>query len=329
MRQAGRYLPEYRKLRAEAGDILNLFRNPELACEAAMQPLARYPLDAAILFSDILTVPDAMGLGLHFVAGEGPCFRNPVRRTADIDRLPLPDPTADLAYVMDAVVRTRRALRGTVPLIGFAGSPWTLACYMVEGRGGTDFGRILGLAREQPQLLKRLLHRLAAAVALYLDAQVDAGAEVVQIFDSWGGILPQLDDYRRWSLQWIEQALDGVRRTERGRHVPRIVFVKDRGRALELLAGCADAIGVDSEIDIGEAGDRVDGRAAVQGNLDPLLLCGAAEPALAETRRILDAWGDRAGLVFNLGHGIPPQADPQLVGQVVAECLARGDREPA
>ncbi len=314
MRQAGRYLPEYRALRERAGSILELFRNPELACEAALQPLARYPLDAAILFSDILTIPDAMGLGLYFVDGEGPRFARPLHDPEDFRALRVPDPEEQLAYVLEAVRLTRRALDESTPLIGFCGSPWTLATYMVEG-GKSDFRRVLQLVREEPLRMHALLELLARAAGRCLDAQRRAGAQALQIFDSWGGVLAAAD-YEEFSLRWIRRTLEELRVEENA--VPVIVFVRDRGRSLEELAqcGCA-AVGIDEHVDIAAARRRVDGRVAVQGNLPPALLCGPPDAAAAGTRQILDTWGGAPGHVFNLGHGVSPDARPETVAAVV------------
>ena len=327
MRQAGRYLPEYQRLRAEAGSFMNLIKTPELAARALLQPLRRYDLDAAILFSDILTIPDAMGLGLRMVEGEGPSFERPLRTVADIDALRVPEPHEDLRYVLDAVRVSREAIGDQVPLIGFAGSPWTLAAYMIEGRGG-DFARALALRDEDPALLARLLECLAEAVGRYLDAQVAAGAQAVQIFDSWGGRLAAAD-YEEFSARWIARALEGVRTESEGRPVPRIVFVRDGGRGLAQLARlpCA-AIGIDADADVLAAREALGGQKAVQGNLDPRLLCGPPQAALDATRRLLERWGDAPGHIFNVGSGITPDADPDTVAAVV-ECCREFDRRRA
>lgn len=318
MRQAGRYLPEYRRTRARAGNILKLFKDPESACQVALQPLERYPLDAAILFSDILTIPDAMGLGLHFLPDEGPRFERPIRSTRDVSALRVPEPETDLHYVIESVRLTRAELGGRVPLIGFSGSPWTLATYMVEAGSSRSFSRVLAMKREAPGLLLKLLELLALSVGSYLSAQLRAGAQVVQIFDTWGGILPE-DDYAEFSLRWINMALaaDGLS------EAPAIVYCKDGGRCLSqtVESGIA-AVGVDHHCDLAEIAQSLGGRVAVQGNLDPGLLSKDARSACAATRRVLDEWGGRAGHIFNVGHGIPPDADPEVVAAVVETCRA-------
>ena len=329
MRQAGRYLPEYRQLRAEAGDIIKLFKTPELACRAAMQPLERYPLDAAILFSDILTIPDAMGLGLYFVPGEGPRFERPLRSGRDIQRLAVPDPQQSLGYVLEAVRQTRLALNGKLPLIGFAGSPWTLATYMVEGGGGSDFKKIFDLMEQQPEQLSLLLDKLSQSVALYLDAQIEAGVHCIQIFDSWGGILPA-ELYCKWSLQWIQRAFERVRRTHGGQPVPQIIYSRGTGHSLEALGDSADAVGVDSDVELVSARLRLAGRAALQGNLDPQLLVQKnRDAAVLATRSLLRAWGNAPGLIFNLGQGLTPDADPDIVAAVIDAVRSAAPRPTA
>ena len=317
MRQAGRYLPEYRATRARAGSFLDLCQNPELACEVTLQPLARFPLDAAILFSDILTVPDAMGLGLYFEAGEGPRFREPVRSHADIERLPLPDPEQDLRYVMDAVRLIRRELNGAVPLIGFAGSPWTLATYMIEGATSRDFAETKRLLYGDPQAMHALLQKVAAAVAAYLHAQIRAGAQAVMIFDTWGGSLTPRH-YREFSLAYMQRIVDELPREHDGRRVPLILFTKGGGAWLEAQADTgADAVGLDWTIDIAEAAQRVGDRVALQGNLDPAVLYADDEVVRAEARRVLDGFPSATGHVFNLGHGIHPGIEPERVATLV------------
>ena len=293
MRQAGRYLPEYRATRARAKDFMGLVRNPELACEVTLQPLARFPLDAAILFSDILTIPDAMGLGLHFVEGEGPRFRKPVQDAAAIRALGVPDPEVELRYVMDAVRTIRGALAGAVPLIGFAGSPWTLATYMVEGRGGHDFQRVKTLAYDEPALMQQLLDTLAASVSQYLLAQVKAGAQALMVFDTWGGALAP--------------------------EVPVILFTKGGAGHLEALAatGC-DALGVDWTVELSDARARVGRRVALQGNLDPCILFASPERIRQEVVRVLSSYGPGPGHVFNLGHGILPETPPAHAAAMIA-----------
>lgn len=312
MRQAGRYLPEYRALRRRAGDFLNLCKTPELAVEATLQPLRRFPLDAAIIFSDILTIPDAMGLGLRIEEGEGPRFAKPLRRDADIRALRAPHPERDLRYVLDAVQLARRELNGGVPLIGFAGSPWTLAVYMVEGGGG-DFARSLKFAREQPQSMHRLLRLLAESVTEYLNAQIAHGAEVVMLFDSWGGLLG--GDYEKFSLDHIATVINRLDRT-----VPVIVFAKGAAAHLESIAatGC-DAIGVDATVDLADARRRVGNCIALQGNLAPeILLHNNAAEVEAAVRAILDSHGGGPGHIFNLAHGILPATDPEMVQKMLA-----------
>ncbi|OGI48243.1 MAG: uroporphyrinogen decarboxylase [Candidatus Muproteobacteria bacterium RIFCSPHIGHO2_12_FULL_60_33] len=317
MRQAGRYLPEYRAVREQAGDFKTLCTTPELACEVTLQPLRRFPLDAAILFSDILTIPDAMGLELYFTEGEGPQFRKPVRTAADVDALPVPDPEVELRYVMDAVRLVRRELNGKVPLIGFAGSPWTLATYMVEGGGSKDFGLVKRMMFDQPALMHRLLDVLADAVTAYLNAQVAAGAQALMLFDTWGGVLTPRD-YRAFSLQYMERIVRGLTREHEGRRVPVILFTKNGGQWLEVMAatGC-DALGVDWTTDLGDARMRVGNSVALQGNMDPSVLYASAERIRHEVGTILESYGNGSGHVFNLGHGIHQHADPERVAVVV------------
>jgi uroporphyrinogen decarboxylase len=317
MRQAGRYLPEYRATRKKAGNFLALCTNPELACEVTLQPIDRYSLDAAILFSDILTIPHAMNLGLEFEAGEGPTFERPVRTAADIDRLPIPDPGRELKYVVDAVSLIRRELHGRVPLIGFAGSPWTVATYMVEGGGSKAFGQIKRMMYEAPQLLHRLLDVLARATILYLNAQIAAGAQAVMIFDTWGGVLTPRQ-YEEFSLRYMAQIVDALTRRAEDRAVPNIVFTKGGGAWLAQIAaiGC-DAVGVDWTTDLATARALVGDRVALQGNLDPSALFAPPDTLRAETLRVLDSFGPGSGHVFNLGHGITPEVDPERVAVLV------------
>ncbi len=331
MRQAGRYLPEYCETRRRAGSFLDLCKNKDLACEVTLQPLARYNLDAAILFSDILTVPDAMGLGLYFAEGEGPRFERPLREEWEIRNLAVPDPHAELRYVVDAVSEIRRALDNSVPLIGFSGSPWTLACYMVEGRGSRDYRHIKTLAYARPELLHHILQVTADAVTAYLNAQIEAGAQAVMLFDSWGGVLSEAA-YQTFSLPYMERIVAGLIRERDGRRVPSIVFTKGGGLWLERIAaiGC-DAVGLDWTMDIGRARMLVGDKVALQGNLDPNVLFAPADVVAAETRRVLDAFGPHSGHVFNLGHGIsqftPPEAVSVLVDTV--HDYSRGLREQA
>jgi uroporphyrinogen decarboxylase len=317
MRQAGRYLPEYRETRAQAGSFMDLCTNPELACEVTLQPLRRYPMDAAILFSDILTIPDAMGLGLHFVEGEGPKFHKPVRTEADIQSLSVVDSARDLDYVMAAVRTIRSALGGSVPLIGFSGSPWTLATYMVEGQSSRDFPTVKTLAFNQPELMHHLLSVLADSVADYLRCQIEAGAQAVQIFDTWGGVL-SAEAYREFSLAYMARIVEQLPRENEGRRVPVILFTKNGGQWLEALADTgADCLGLDWTTDIGQARQRVGDRVALQGNLDPAWL--RADPAgiRDEVGKILASYGKGGGHVFNLGHGITPDINPDHVSAFV------------
>ncbi|MEX0384954.1 uroporphyrinogen decarboxylase [Spiribacter pallidus] len=317
MRQAGRYLPEYREIRARAGSFMDLCRNPDLACEVTMQPLRRFDLDAAILFSDILTVPDAMGLGLYFEAGEGPRFAHPLRDAAAINALPIPDVADELRYVTDAVTRIRQALAGSVPLIGFAGSPWTLATYMVEGGSSKDFRHIKALAYDQPTLLETLLDKTARSVTDYLNAQVEAGAQALMIFDTWGGALAH-DAYQRFSLAFARQVIDGLVRERDGRRIPVVFFTKGGAVWLESIADCgADALGVDWTISLTEARRRVGDRVALQGNLDPCTLYAQPDVIRSEVQRVLAEYGPGSGHVFNLGHGIHPQIPPEHVAAMV------------
>ena len=311
MRQAGRYLPEYRATREKAGSFMDLCKSPELACEVTLQPLERFPLDAAILFSDILTVPDAMGLGLYFETGEGPKFERPVRTAQDVAKLAVPDPEGELKYVMDAVRTIRGALNGRVPLIGFAGSPWTLATYMVEGGGTKDFAKIKGMMYDQPALCHQLLDVTARAVIDYLNAQVAAGAQALMVFDTWGGVLTPRD-YQEFSLRYMAQIVDGLTREAQGRKVPVILFTKGGGAWLETMAdtGC-DALGVDWTLNIGEARARVGDRVALQGNMDPSVLYASPERIRQEVADILAAYGKGNGHVFNLGHGIHQHVNPE------------------
>lgn len=321
MRQAGRYLPEYRETRARAGSFLKLAKTPELACEVTMQPLDRYPLlDAAILFSDILTIPDAMGLGLYFADGEGPRFERRIEHEDDVAALRMPDMATDLGYVMDAVSLIRKTLAGRVPLIGFSGSPWTLACYMVEGGGSDDFRRVKTLMYKRPDLMLELLRRNAQAVSAYLNAQIEAGAQAVMIFDTWGGVLAD-GLYQKFSLtpmRWVHDALLRER-MEAGRPtaVPSIVFTKGGGLWLEEMAaiGC-DALGLDWTVNLGAARARVGQRVALQGNLDPMALMADPQQVQAQALRVLESFGipqQGIGHVFNLGHGISQFTPPDHV----------------
>jgi uroporphyrinogen decarboxylase len=317
MRQAGRYLPEYRATRARAGSFMALCTNPQLACEVTLQPIDRFPLDAAILFSDILTIPHAMNLGLDFEAGEGPRLDRPVRSAADVANLAIPDPGRELRYVIDAVALIRRELSGRVPLIGFAGSPWTVGTYMVEGGGSKTFGLVKRMMYESPQVLHRLLDVLARSTILYLNAQIAAGAQAVMLFDTWGGVLTPAQ-YEEFSLRYMAQVIGELTRESGGRRVPNIVFTKGGGAWLGKIAaiGC-DAVGVDWTTDLASARKAVDGRVALQGNLDPSALFAPPEALRAETRRVLESYGAGPGHVFNLGHGITPDVDPERVAVLV------------
>jgi uroporphyrinogen decarboxylase len=335
MRQAGRYLPEYNATRARAGSFMGLATNADYATEVTLQPLERFPLDAAILFSDILTVPDAMGLGLSFAAGEGPRFAHPLRDEAAVHALAVP-PMDNLRYVFDAVASIRRALKGRVPLIGFSGSPWTLACYMVEGAGSDDYRQVKSMLYARPDLMHRILEINADAVAAYLNAQIDAGAQAVMVFDSWGGVLEHRA-FERFSLAYTRRVLAQLKREHDGRRVPAIVFTKGGGLWLEAIAAAgADAVGLDWTCDLGAARRRVDDAVALQGNLDPMVLFAPPEAIAAEARAVLDAFGPQrradgrcGGHIFNLGHGIsqftPPEAVKVLVDTVHAH--SRGLRQ--
>ncbi len=317
MRQAGRYLPEYKATRAEAGDFMSLCKNADLACEVTLQPLRRYALDAAILFSDILTIPDAMGLGLHFEAGEGPKFSHPITCHADVAKLPIPDPEDELGYVMNAVRTIRRNLAGAVPLIGFSGSPWTLATYMVEGGSSKAFTRIKKMMYAEPETLHLLLDKLADSVILYLNAQVKAGAQSLMIFDTWGGVLTPRD-YCEFSLNYMHKIVNGLIRENEGRRVPVTLFTKGGGQWLEDMAatGC-DALGLDWTTDIGEARRRVGDKVALQGNMDPSILYAPPARIAEEAELILSRYGKGEGHVFNLGHGIHQDVPPEHAGAFV------------
>ena len=320
MRQAGRYLPEYNATRARAGSFMGLAQQPEYAAEVTLQPLARFPLDAAILFSDILTVPHAMGLGLDFKAGEGPQFAHPLRCEADVAALAAPDMNA-LRYVFDAVALIRRELDGRVPLIGFAGSPWTLACYMVEGKGSDDYRLIKGMLYGRPDLLHRILQVNADATAAYLNAQIEAGAQAVMLFDSWGGVLAD-GLFQQFSLHYTRLVLSRLHREYAGQRIPAIVFTKGGGLWLEEIASSgADAVGVDWTVNLARARNRVADRVALQGNLDPMALFGGDAAVRAEARRVLDDFGPvgQGGHVFNLGHGISQFTPPDAVAALVEE----------
>ncbi|XKH00055.1 uroporphyrinogen decarboxylase [Marinobacter nauticus] len=317
MRQAGRYLPEYRATRAKAGDFLSLCKNTPLACEVTLQPLERYPLDAAILFSDILTIPDALGLGLYFETGEGPKFRNVIRSEADVAALPKMNAETDLDYVMNAVSTIRRELNGRVPLIGFSGSPWTLATYMIEGGSSKTFSEAKKLMYGQPEVMHRLLDHLADSVIDYLNGQIKAGAQAVQIFDTWGGVLSHWA-YEEFSLRYMRKIVAGLTRESEGRHVPVILFTKNGGQWLETIAdsGC-DAVGLDWTTDIANARARVGDKVVLQGNMDPAMLYAPKERIREEVAYILERYGSGPGHIFNLGHGITPDVDPEHAGAFI------------
>ena len=317
MRQAGRYLPEYRQTRKRAGDFLSLCKSSDLACEVTLQPLERFDLDAAILFSDILTIPDAMGLGLHFVENEGPKFSKPLTTLNDIDRLSKPEVGIELAYVFDAVSVIKKNLKGRVPLIGFSGSPWTLATYMVEGGSSKNFSKVKGLLFENPKHLHQLLNVLADTVIDYLNAQIEAGADSVMIFDTWGGLLNK-ESYENFSLRYMSKIVDGIHRKYDERTIPVTLFTKGGSAWLEQIAatGC-DCVGLDWTIEIGEAERRIGSKVALQGNLDPSVLYASPEIITAEAYKVLDQFKGQTGHVFNLGHGITPDVNPESMKVLV------------
>ncbi len=317
MRQAGRYLPEYREIRKSVPNFMSLCQNPKLACEVTLQPLERFDLDAAILFSDILTIPHAMGLGLHFAEGEGPIFDHPIRNAADVKRLKVPDVKNDLGYVIDAVTTIKYALKNRVPLIGFAGSPWTLATYMIEGGSSKNFSKIKAMLYSTPELLHDVLSLLAESVTQYLNAQINAGANAVMIFDTWGGLLTE-PAYLEFSLTYMQKIVAGLIKHNHQGVVPNILFTKGGGLWLEHIAatGC-NAVGLDWMINIGDAKRRIGNQVALQGNLDPAVLYGTPEVIQKEAKQILKDFGKGTGHVFNLGHGIHPDIDPERVKVLV------------
>jgi uroporphyrinogen decarboxylase len=316
MRQAGRYLPEYCATRAKAGSFMQLCTNPELACEVTIQPLDRYALDAAILFSDILTIPDAMGLGLSFAQGEGPQFAHPITCKADVDKIGVPDPESELKYVMDALRMIRRELAGRVPLIGFSGSPWTLATYMVEGGSSKTFSKIKAMMYNEPATLHALLDKLTQSVTSYLNAQIAAGAQAVQIFDTWGGVL-STPAFHEFSLRYMQQITADLTKQAEGRQVPVILFTKGGGQWIEQIAAAgADCVGLDWTVELSDIRTRLDDKVALQGNMDPGVLYAKPEVIDSEVARILASFGkhsDHSGHVFNLGHGIHPEINPEHV----------------
>jgi len=317
MRQAGRYLPEYCATRKRAGSFLNLCKSPDMATEVTLQPLDRFPLDAAILFSDILTVPDAMGLGLYFAEGEGPKFERTVRSEADVKKLYVPDIGKDLKYVTDAVSQIRKALDGRVPLIGFSGSPWTLACYMVEGGSSDDFAKVKTMAYAEPKLMHQILSKTADTVTQYLNAQIEAGAQAVMIFDSWGGALSH-SAYHEFSLPYMQRIVEGLIKEKDGVKIPNIVFTKGGGLWIESIAdiGC-DAVGLDWTMDIGIARQKVGHKVALQGNIDPLILFASPDAIRSEVEKVLGSYGFGSGHVFNLGHGISQFTNPEHAAALV------------
>ena len=317
MRQAGRYLPEYNQTRSRAGNFLALCKNPDLATEVTLQPLARYALDAAIVFSDILTIPDAMGLGLYFAEGEGPKFERPLREEWAIKNLTVPDPADHLRYVLDTVSQVRRALAGSVPLIGFSGSPFTLACYMIEGGSSSDFASVKKMLYQRPDLLHHVLEVNAKAVTAYLNAQIEAGAQAIMIFDTWGGTLSHTA-YKEFSLAYIARIIAELKPAQGGVRVPTIVFTKGGAGWLEDIAACGcDAVGLDWTVDIGSARARVGARVALQGNMDPVILLSSPEIIRREAAAILASYGSGNGHVFNLGHGISQYTPPENVAALV------------
>lgn len=317
MRQAGRYLPEYRAVREKMGGFLGMCKTPEVAAEITLQPLKRFPLDAAIIFSDILTIPDAMGLGLHFAAGEGPHFHHPVRDQKAVDALPIPCPEKDLGYVMDAMRFTVKACGEKTPVIGFCGSPWTVATYMVEGQGSRTFGIIKAMMMNEPAMLKMLLQKVAKASCLYLEAQIQAGASAVMVFDTWGGALSGAT-YREFSLHYMQEIVNYLKSKPLTKDIPVILFTKQGGQWLEAMAntGC-DAIGIDWTQDIANARTRVGDKVAIQGNLDPTVLYAKPEIIRQEVQRVLAEYGKGSGHVFNLGHGIFPDVNPEHVSAMI------------
>ena len=317
MRQAGRYLPEYRATRKKAGDFLTLCKSSDLACEVTLQPLERFDLDAAILFSDILTIPDAMGLGLHFVEGEGPKFSHPLSSLAEINQLTKPDVSKDLSYVSEAVSVIKKNLKGRVPLIGFTGSPWTLATYMVEGGSSKTFSKVKGLMYENPKHMHQLLDVLADTIIDYLNSQIEAGADSVMIFDTWGGLLNKAS-YENFSLMYMSKIVAGINRNSEGKTIPVTLFTKGGSAWLEQIAatGC-DAVGIDWTVEIGEAERRIGSKVALQGNLDPSVLYASAEVIKSEAHKILDQFQGSTGHVFNLGHGITPDVNPESMKALV------------
>lgn len=312
MRQAGRYLPEYRETREKAGDFMALCQNPELACEVTLQPLRRYALDAAIVFSDILTIPDAMGLGLYFTPGEGPRFKTPITQINEIEKLIVPNPEEKLAYVTDAIKLIKYELNDELPLIGFAGSPWTLATYMIENGSSKTFSKIKTMMVREPDSLHLLLKKLADSIIIYLQAQIDAGADVIMIFDTWGGILTP-DHYQQFSLQYMRNIVSALKK-----QVPVILFTKNAGFNLTAMAdsGC-DGLSVDWSMRLADARKLTQDKVALQGNLDPAILHGNEKQVREAVKAVLDDYGNDPGHIFNLGHGITPDIPPESVSIMV------------
>lgn len=317
MRQAGRYLPEYLAVRQQTKDFLTLCKTPELACQVTLQPLARFPLDAAIIFSDILTIPDAFNMGLYFEEGEGPCFLEPITCSADIAKLPNLDPEVELRYVMDAIRMVKRELNNKVPLIGFAGSPWTIATYMVEGESSKSFSKIKKMLYSDPSALHQLLSKLSSNIMRYINAQIMAGVDAVMIFDTWGGILSYAD-YLEFSLRYMEDIVKNTMRVNNDKKIPIILFTKNGGLSLEAMAatGC-DALGLDWTMSLERARKRVGHQVALQGNLDPAVLYAEPHYIQKEVKRILAEYGIGPGHIFNLGHGINPDTDPEKVATMI------------
>ncbi|MCL4133216.1 UNVERIFIED_CONTAM: hypothetical protein GTU68_051228 [Idotea baltica] len=330
MRQAGRYLPEYRATRAQAGDFLTLCKTPELACEVTMQPIDRFGLDAAILFSDILTIPDAMGLGLVLEEGIGPVFSHPIRSVDDIDKLIIPNSNTDLGYVMEAIRVIRAELNGRVPLIGFTGSPWTLASYMVEGKGSKEFRLIKGMMFEQPQAMHRLLQIVTDSVIEYLKAQVSAGAQSLMVFDTWGGML-STDNYQAFSLAYMHQIVSSLKTDTATKDVPVVLFTKGGGQWLEMMVetGC-DGLGLDWTVDIADAKARVGDKVILQGNMDPVAMNTTPEVVKQQAEDVLESYGhhdaSNKGHIFNLGHGIQPHAKPDNMAALVQTVQSQSAR---
>jgi uroporphyrinogen decarboxylase len=317
MRQAGRYLPEYRALREKAGDFLKLCKTPELACEITLQPLNRFPLDGAIIFSDILTIPDAMGLGLSIIENEGPKFLHAIKHIDDIKKLPIPDPEIELKYVLDTIRLVKSSLKDKLPVIGFAGSPWTLAAYMIEGKSGTDFSSAKKILYQSPDYLHLLLEKLSTSISLYLNSQIKAGADAVMIFDTWGGLL-STEAYHAFSLAYIKKIIDQLNHQEKDKKIPVILFTKHGGQWLkDMLYTHCDVIGVDWTTSLSKARKTVGHAVALQGNLDPAILYANPDCIEKEVKKILSEYGHHRGHIFNLGHGIPKDVPVENVEALI------------